>query len=223
MVALALGATVPAAAQTQPTPRPPPPLPTDWVELTLVSDDPHVALYSKEPRKVTVGDTVADAWSFVCAKPCKQLVDPRKKYRVMGESLVPSIEFDLAPGSGRVALDVHPRHPTLPAVTAVLATVGAVGGLGGLLMLLLDLAEHGAADALGGSEPSAKTKLDNKADTYGDIGAGMLVGGVVVGGAALVYVLTEGKTQLAPASATTKSTHATSGDGIHFIPFGFSF
>jgi hypothetical protein len=202
------------------TSKPPPPLVTDWVELTLVTDDPHVALYAKEPRKVAVGDNVVDGWSFVCQKPCGLRVDPRRAYRVMGESLTPSVEFNLAPGSGRVALDVHPRHPPLPAVTGVLATAGAVSALGGVLMLLLDLAEHGAADALGGSSPSAKDKLDKRADTYGDIGAGMLVGGALLGGAAIVYLLTAGKTELAPAASTTKKARA---DGNRPLRLGFSF
>jgi hypothetical protein len=194
----------------------------DWVALTLVGDDPHLALYAKEPRKVTVKDDVGDSWSFVCLAPCGQRVDPRRTYRVLGESLVPSVEFNLAPGSGRVALRVHARHPNSTAVTAVLASTGGVAALGGVLLLLLDLAEHGAADALGSASASAKKKLDGSADTYGDVGGGLLVGGVVLGGAALAYLLTAGKTELSPATAADQ-THAVRNEGVHAIPFGFSF
>jgi hypothetical protein len=89
-------------------------------------------------------------------------------------------------------------------------------------MLLLDLAEHGAADALGSSSTSAKTKLDGKADTYGDIGAGLLVGGVVLGTSALIYVLAAGRTELAPAGSTSEKAHAQS-DHVRWVPFGFAF
>jgi hypothetical protein len=215
LVTLALGRS--AGAQQSP------PAPTaDWVTITLVSDDPHAALYAKEPRKTTIGDTVADSWSFVCLAPCGQRADPQHAYRVMGESLVPSIEFNLAPGSGSVALRVHGRQPASPAVTGTLAVAGGISGLGGVLMLLLDLAEHGAADSLG-SGTSAKTKLDGKADTYGDVGAGMLVGGVVLGTSALVYLLTAGRTELAPVGATTEKAHAESEHGVRLIPFGIAF
>jgi hypothetical protein len=193
------------------------------VALTLVTTDPHVALYAKEPRKLTVGDDVADSWGFVCQEPCGQRIDPRRTYRVMGESLVSSVEFNLAPGSGQVALDVHPRGPASPAVTAILATSGAVTALGGALMLLLDLAEHAAANAVGSSSATSKSNLDQSADTYGDVGAVMLVSGVVLGGAALVYVLTAGRTELAPAGAKPVKPHAEGNGRIHPIPFGFSF
>jgi hypothetical protein len=193
----------------------------DWVTLTLSSDDPGAAVYAKGPNKVGVGDVVTDSWSFVCLAPCGVRVDPRRPYRVMGESLIPSIEFNLAPGSGSVALDVHTRHPPSPAVTATLATLGGVSGLGGALMLLLDLAEHGAASALG-SEPSSKKKLDGRADTYGDVGAGMLVGGVVLGTAAIIYLATGGKTELTPASPS-KAAGGGGGGLRPIIPFGFAF
>jgi hypothetical protein len=193
----------------------------DWVSLTLVTDDHHVALYVKEPRKVGVGDQVADSWSFVCQEPCGVRVDPRRSYRVMGESLIPSVEFNLAPGSGSVALRVHAKQPPSSAAAVVLGTTGAVAALGGVLFLLLDLAEHGAASAV--RPVSAQAKVDGTADTYGDVGAGMLVGGVVLGSAALIYVLSAGKTVLAPADSTPAKNHAGTSDGVHLIPFGFSF
>jgi hypothetical protein len=233
-----LGLAVPAAAD-EPTskpadkpaeeavakPAPKPPLAqvllpgADWVAVTLAADEPHVGLYAKEPRQLGVGDAVVDGWSFVCAAPCGDRVDPSRKYRVMGESIVPSIEFNVAPGSGSIALDVHARRPRSSAVTATLAVSGTVSGVGGVLLLLVDVVEHGAAGALGSGSASAKNKLDGTADTFGDVGAGMLVGGVVLGTAALLYFATGGKTDLAPSGETTRKSNAQ----VRLIPFGISF
>jgi hypothetical protein len=195
----------------------------DWVAVTLSSDDPRAALYAKEPRKVGIGDEVADSWSFVCLAPCGDRVDPQKAYRVMGEALVPSIEFNVAPGSGSIAVLVRARHPASRAVTTTLAIAGTGSAIGGVLLLLVDLVEHGAGSAIASGSASAKKKLLSGADTYGDVGAGLLLGGVALGGAALVYLATVGKTELAPAGATTERAHAGNGDGIRFFPLGFSF
>jgi hypothetical protein len=195
----------------------------DWVAVTLAADDPHVALYAKEPRKVALGDAVVDGWTFVCFAPCGDLVDPHRAYRVMGESILPSVEFNVAPGSVSIAVDVHTRRPRSPTVTTTLAAAGTVSGVGGILLLLVDLVEHGAASALGASSVKAKHQLEGSADTFGDAGAGMLVGGILLGGAALVYIATAGKTVLAPSGTTTRSAQAGSGDGVHLIPFGFTF
>ena len=202
-----------------PPPAPAPAVAADWVAVTLQSDDPHAALYAREPRKIGAGDEVVDAWSFVCLAPCGDRVDPRKGYRVMGESLVPSIDFDVTPGSGSIALAVHAHHPRSPGVTAGLGITGGVSALGGVLLLLLDLAEHGAASALG-EVPKEKRQLNHTASTYGDVGAGLLAGGAVFGGIALVYAVTGGKTELAPAGATTQRT---AGSGLRLIPMGFAF
>jgi len=212
----------------KPTAKPPssPPSPVvgaDWVAVTLAADDPHVALYAKEPRKVAVGDAVVDGWTFVCFAPCGDLVDPHRAYRVMGESILPSLEFNVAPGSVSIAVDVHTRRPRSPTVTTTLAVSGTVSGVGGILLLLVDLVEHGAASALGASAGKAKHQLEGSADTFGDAGAGMLVGGIVLGSAALVYIATAGKTELAPSGTTTRNAQAGSGGGVHLIPFGFTF
>jgi hypothetical protein len=149
-------------------------------------------------------------------------LDPRRSYRVMGESLVPSAEFNLAPGSGRVDLAVRARQPPSAAVAGVLGTTGAVAALGGVLFLLLDLAEHGAGNALSSSS-TAQASVDGQAATYGDVGAGMLVGGALLGGAALIYVLTGGKTELAPARAPSEGKHTAEDNRVRLIPFGFAF
>ena len=126
----------------------------------------------------------------------------------------------VAPGSGSIGVHVHARHPASPAVTATFAVTGGVSAVGGILLLLLDLAEHGAAGALG-AVPHEKKQLIGTADTLGDVGAGMLAGGVVFAGIALVYVATTGKTELTPAGTTTARPHA--GDGPRLIPSGLAF
>jgi len=202
-------------------PLPPAPSPTkvDWVVVTLSSDDPRAGVYAKD-KKVGIGNEVVDGWSFVCQAPCGEPVDPHRTYRVMGESILPSIEFHVAPGAGQIALDVHSRHPPASGVTAAFATTAGVGVLGGVLLLVVDLAEHGAANAIGSVAPGSKKQVLHTANTFGDIGLGLLAGGVVFGTVTLVYAFSGGHTDLVPSGSTTKHT---SGSGIRPIPGGFAF
>jgi hypothetical protein len=209
-------------AETAPTPSTPR-APDDWVTLTLVTDDSHVALYVQGTHKIGVGDETVDSWSFVCQEPCGIRIDPRRVYRVMGESLIPSVQFNLAPGSGHVSLQVHPKKPVSTPAVVTLATAGAIATLGGVLFLLLDLAEHGAANALSGSSSSAQASVTSDADTYGEVGAGMLAGGVALGTATLVYLATAGRTELAPAASKPVATSGSDAPRVRLIPMGFSF
>jgi hypothetical protein len=220
MAGLAAMALVSSAnAQSQPKP---PVADADWVELTLVTDEPHLSLYAREPRKVTVDDEMGDSWIFVCDAPCGVRVDPRRTYRVMGESIVPSIPFNLAPGSGRVALQVHPTRPGTHTVGGVLAATGAIAVLGGVLLLLVDVVLHSVADGIGSESAQAQSQLNGSADTYRNIGIGFLAGGAVFGATSLLFLLA-GKTDLTPAEVTPARPHADRSDGIRAIPFGFAF
>jgi hypothetical protein len=188
-----------------------------------VTDDKRVAVYAKDPHKVALGDEVVDGWTFVCLAPCEERVDPRRAYRVMGEGLVPSVEFNLAPGSGHVAIQVRPEHPASSGVTAALLSVGGVAALGGVLMLLADVEEHAAASSI--------VTLGGDADTLSQQGSAFgVVGGVLLGvGAgfatiALIYNLaTGGKTQLAPARTAALGGAPARSEAVRMIPLGFAF
>jgi hypothetical protein len=193
---------------------------TDWVEIGLVTDEPGVALYSKETRKVTLGDQVADSWALACAAPCNERVDPRLTYRVMGDDILPSIDFHLSPGSAPVILRVTPARHNHGALGEILALSGGVTGLAGVLLLLLDIAEHEAANAVGSGSPDAQTKLQGRANAYGEIGVGFVGAGVVLGVSAF-FVLQSGTTDLAPIAAGSQARHAP--PGIRLIPGGFAF
>jgi hypothetical protein len=225
----------PAAAAPAPTPPPPPAPPpkasappkgepsSDWVDVGLVTDAPGVGLYAREPRKVVLGGDVADTWELVCEAPCDQRVDPRRTYRVMGDKIVPSIDFNLAPGSGHVSLRVVPAARQSPVGGQVLAVTAGVSGFAGILLLLLDVAEHEAAEAVGSNSPNARSELQGRANTYQDIGLGFLAGGVVLGVSAL-FVLHTGTTELTPVTSSTSASRSeTKRASFRLIPGGFAF
>jgi hypothetical protein len=209
-------------AQAQPDATHGPGVGSDWVEITLVTDEPHLGLYAREPGKVTLGDEVGDSWAFVCAAPCGVRVDPRFTYRVMGDKIVPSIHFNLAPGAGHVALEVHPTRPGSHTVGAVLAVTGAVLAFGGVLMLLADAVESSVANGLGGESGAAESELSASAKTYGNIGIGLVAAGAVLGATSLIFLLS-GKTNLTPTDVSSPKTTAHRVEGLHAIPFGFAF
>ncbi len=221
LVVIALAA--PAAAQQQPPLAPATPdVPPDWVEIGLVTDQPGIALYGKETRKVTLDDRVADSWAFACKAPCNERVDPRLTYRVMGDDIVPSIEFHLAPGSSPVTLRVHPaKRGSNSTLGGVFAVLGASSAFAGVLLLILDAAEHEAADAAGSASPDTRNQLQGRADTFGDIGIGLLAAGALIGTGA-VFLLQSGKTDLVPVTDAERA-HAAAGSRIRLIPGGFSF
>jgi hypothetical protein len=194
----------------------------DWVEIALVTDEPHVSLYAKEPRKVVVDDEVGDSWAFVCDAPCGLRVDPRHAYRVMGDTLVPSIEFNLAPGAGRVALRVHPAHTGTHAIGTVLAASGALVAFAGVLFFLVDAVEHAAGDALGSQSATAQSDLYGSASMYGNIGIGLVATGAVLGATSLIFLLS-GKTGLTPTDMPRPKAAADRTDGVRVIPLGFAF
>ena len=194
----------------------------DWVEITIVTDEPHLSLYAREPRKVTVGDDMGDSWSFVCDAPCGIRIDPRRTYRVMGEGIVPSIHFNLAPGAGRVALQVHPSRPGTRTFGAVLAVTGVVAALGGTLMFVVDMLLNSVANGIASESTTAQGELSGSASTYGNIGIGFLAAGGVLAATSLIFLLS-GETGLTPAESQRPKTTANSGSGIRPIPFGFAF
>jgi hypothetical protein len=212
--------------RAQPTAKPEPAKPAtdaDGVEISLVTDEPGVALYSKETRKVTVGNHVAESWTLACTAPCNERVDPRLTYRVMGDDIIPSVEFHLAPGAPPVTLRVTPARPNHGAVGEVLAVSAGVTGLASVLLLLLDIAEHEAADAVGSGSADAQAKLQGRANTYGNIGVGFLGAGVVLGVTAF-FLLQSGTTDLAPiAPASAGSQARREPSGIRLVPGGFAF
>src|SRR6202034_3851587 len=138
-------ATAPAASPTPDSGAAQP----DWVTVTLRTDDLRASLYVKEPgRLVVVGSEPSEAWTFVCKAPCGQRVDPRKVYRVMGERLQPSKEFDLAPGSGAVSLDVEPHLRSTRTVGTVVAYTGLASIAMGAVVLLAGVIEADAVDSV---------------------------------------------------------------------------
>jgi hypothetical protein len=208
----------PAAAQVPPAAKPD--AAADGVELRIVTDQAGVALYSKETRKVTLGNQVADSWSFVCTAPCDRRVDPRLTYRVMGDDIVPSVTFDLAPGSPPLTLGVTPARRSPRTLGEILAVSAGVSGFAGVLLLLLDVAEHEAADAVGGDSPSAQTKLQGRAATYGDLGAAFVGAGLALGVGAF-FLLRSGTTDLTP--ITAGSQVGSKAPEVRLVPGGFAF
>lgn len=198
-----------------------PEIAADWVEITIVTDEPHLGLYAREPRKVTVGDDMGDSWSFVCDAPCGVRVDPRRTYRVMGEGIVPSIHFNLAPGAGHVALQVHPSRPGTHTFGAVLAVTGVVAALGGTLMFLVDMLLNSVANGISSESATGQSQLSGSASTYGNIGIGFLAAGGVLVATSLIFLLS-GETGLTPADGPRPKTSSSTA-GIHPIPLGFAF
>jgi hypothetical protein len=236
--------TTPTAPEGKPSPSPSPPTPAgkqapagpppeanrdavgdDWVEISLVTDAPGVMLYAKDPRKVTIGNEVADSWIWTCNAPCDERVDPRRTYRVMGDGIIPSIEFHLAPHAGRVALQVSPARQSSRTIAGVLAALGATSALAGVLSLLVDVAERGAAGAVPSGSMDAQAKLLSSATSYENIGIGFLVVGAAMEVGSLVFLLTS-KTGLAPAASHPSGAAPPRGNqtgGIRFIPGGVAF
>jgi hypothetical protein len=201
----------------------------DWVEISLSTDEPGVTLYAKEPRKVTVGEQVADAWVSRCNAPCNERVDPRLTYRVMGDGILPSVEFRLAPNSGRVALQVSPAKQSSRTIGGVMVGLGAASALAGVLSVLVDVAERGAAGAVPDEMAGAKASLFSSATTYENIGIGFITAGLVMEAGALVLLLTS-KTNLTPIAPHTGAVllpaPANGGSGVgglRFVPGGFAF
>jgi hypothetical protein len=216
--------------ETHPDPKPAPAA-DDWVEIRLVTEAPGVALYAKESRKVTMGEEMGDGWAFACAAPCNERVDPRLTYRVMGEGIIPSIDFHLAPGAGRVSLRVRPARRNSTAPGDFVAVTGALGAFAGVLMFLLDIAEHtaanaehaaanasGAASAGANAANAAQASLQANANTYGNIGVGLVAAGVVLGASAIL-LLRSGTTNLTPIASGSAAGTAT----IRLVPGGFAF
>jgi hypothetical protein len=137
---------------------------------------------------------------------------------VLGDGLLPSVDFNLAPGSGHVALRVSPTARSSHTVAAGLAITGAVSASAAVLLFFLDLASRGTANALGGDAPSTQAQLINQATTYEDIGLGLVGGGVALALSGLVVVLTS-KTDLAPATTAA----AASRPSLRLSPGGFAF
>jgi hypothetical protein len=197
--------------------------PPDAVEISLVTDDRRLGLYAKETRKITLHDEVADSWEFVCKAPCDTRVDPHRIYRVMGDGIVPSDDFNLAPGSGKVTLRVNPAsHGTRVAVAAV-ASIGSVLLLSSGVLFLFEATANSAATALGTTSEgaSAQSQLQSTASVYEIMGISFLAIGVVACVTALVLTFTS-HTGLEPVGP---SQHArrTSSSGPRLIPGGFTF
>ncbi len=194
----------------------------DWVEITLLADDPRAELYAKEPgRKALVGSETAAVWTWVCAAPCNQRVDPHRTYEVMGDGLEPSKEFQLAAGSGHVTLEVRTSSRGGRTAGWVLAGSAVALGIAGGFMMLLELVQRGAGDAIGGVSADAQQQLSDHADTYETIGLVMLGAGVALGATAL-FVLSSRQTGLEPAAPAGGTASAARG-GIRLIPGGFAF
>jgi hypothetical protein len=204
-------ATTPAAPSPAPEIAAPQP---DWVTVTLRTDDLRASLYVEEPgRLVVVGSEPSEAWAFVCKAPCGRKVDPRKVYRVMGDKLEPSKEFDLAPGSGAVSLDVDPHLRSTRTVGTVVAYTGLASLAMGAVVLLAGVIEADAVDSVQGALPTAN--FQTSAGTYEEIGVTMMVTGVVmeIAAAAIFMTRTTGLKPSASASAT----------GLRPIPWGVAF
>jgi hypothetical protein len=201
----------------------------DWVEISLVASEPGLMLYAKDPRKITMGDQVADAWVWRCNAPCNERVDPRFTYRVMGEGILPSIEFHVAPNAGRVALQVSPAKQSSRTIAGALTVLGATSALAGVLSILVDVAERGAAGAVPAEMSGAKSSLYNSATSYENIGIGFITAGLVMEAGALVVLLTS-KTNLTPIAAHTgwapmpaRGNASAEKSGVRLIPGGFAF
>jgi hypothetical protein len=140
----------------------------------------------------------------------------------MGDAIVPSIHFNLAPGSGHVALQVHPTRTGTHTIGAVLAGTGAFAAFAGVLLLVVDVVLHSVANGIGSESAVAQSQLNGSADTYGNIGIGLVAGGAVLGATSLLFLLA-GKTDLTPADGARPRTAQGGAAGIQAIPFGFAF
>jgi hypothetical protein len=200
-----------------------PPPPPDGVAISLITDDPRVGLYAKETRKAIVHDEVVDSWEFVCKAPCDQRVDPHRIYRVMGDGIIPSKDFNLAPGSPKVTLRVSPASHGTRVAGAVLASVGSVFVATAALLFLFEATASSAADALGTSSygVAAQSQLESTSNYYEILGISFLAVGLAACVTSLIVVLSS-NTGLDPVRS---SPHARtrSLSGPRLIPGGFTF
>jgi hypothetical protein len=199
------------------------PASTDAVEISLVTDDHRVGLYAKETRKITVHDEVADSWEFICKAPCDTHVDPHRIYRVMGDGIIPSDDFNLAAGSGKVSLRVSPAYHGTRVAAAAVASVGSVLLLSSGLLFLFDATASSAATALGTTSEgaSAQSQLQSTANVYEIMGISFLATGVVACVTALLLTVTN-RTGLEPVGPSRHASR-TSPSGPRLIPGGFTF
>jgi hypothetical protein len=193
------------------------------VEISLVTDDRRVALYAKETRKVTVHDEVADSWEFVCKAPCNTRVDSHRIYRVMGDGIVPSDDFNLAAGSGKVTLRVSPASHGTRVAGAAVASIGSVLLLSSGVLFLFDVTASSAATALGATSEgaSAQSQLQSTANVYEIMGFSFLATGLVACVTALLLTLTS-HTGLEPVGPSQHARLA-SPSGPRLIPGGLTF
>jgi hypothetical protein len=197
------------------------------VEISLVTDDSRVGLYAKETRKITVQDEVVDSWEFICKAPCNLRVEPNRVYRVMGDGILPSKDFNLAPGSGRVTLRVSPSSHGARVASGVIASVGSVLVASSALVLLFEVAARSAGDAVAAGDTAgnstygaaAQSQFDSTADTLEIVGITLLAVGVVSWISALAVYLSS-NTGLDPVGP---SQHASGSSGPRLIPGGFAF
>jgi hypothetical protein len=195
----------------------------DAVEISLVTEDRRVGLYAKETRKITLHDEVADSWEFVCKAPCDARVDPHRIYRVMGDGIVPSDDFNLAPGSGKVTLHVSPASHGTRVASAAVASVGSVLLLSSGVLFLFDATASSAATALGTSSEgaSAQSQLQSTANVYEIMGISFLATGLVACVTALILTFTS-HTVLEPVGPS-KHARMSPPSGPRLIPGGFTF
>jgi hypothetical protein len=199
------------------------------VELSLVTDDPRIGLYAKETRRLVLHDDVGESWEFICKAPCDARVDPHRIYRVMGDGVIPSKDFNLAPGSGKVALRVSPASHGTRVAASVIAGLGAAFIASSAVVLLFEVSARSAADAFGMigtsdvtmSAAAAQSQLESTADTFEIVAVTFLAVGLVACVTALALALSS-NTGLDPVGP---SARARTGRplGPRLIPGGFAF
>ena len=159
---------------------PPPPPVDDGVWVTLHSHG----------RPVQIERVVGEASYPVCTAPCRQKLPRNAIYRIGGEGVVPSANFDLTQEQwGGVSLDVHPA-------SSASRNVGLVLGLGGVIALFVggELQQQSDSATYPASSPSHQEQVASAIL----LGSGLLVGLVGLG-----FLL-------------TSNTHVHSSNGVSF-------
>lgn len=223
----ATAASVPSPAAAKPVEPITPAASPGAVRISLITDDSRVGLYAKETRKITLHDEVADSWEFVCKAPCDQRVEPNRIYRVMGDGIIPSKDFNLAPGSGRVTLQVSPASHGARVAGGIIGGVGTAFVASSVLLLLFEVAARSAANAFVASSygamygGAAQTQLESTADIFEILGITFAAVGVASWITALAISLSS-NTGLDPVGSTHHASTSPP-SGLRLIPGGFAF
>ncbi len=116
--------------------------PPSGVRTTVHSNDPRALVQQKtgNVELTLMGDDgleqgTGEIWTTVCSAPCRRALDPRGTFRVAGDGITPSDDFQLAERDA-VDLDVHAGSQARRSGGWIATAGGAALAVGGAAMLL---------------------------------------------------------------------------------------